>query len=50
MIEANAAAQEAATDVADHPEDEDLQVVLKVQLKKLLDQDDELYRAIAQIL
>jgi hypothetical protein len=37
-------------DVANAPEDEDLQVVLKIQLKKLLAQDEALANAIAQIL
>lgn len=49
-VEAKEAAQEAATDVANAPEDEDLQVTFKVQLKKLLEQDEALANAIAQIL
>lgn len=49
-VEAKEAAKEAATDVANHPEDEDLQVALRVQLKKLLEQDEDLFKAIAQIL
>jgi hypothetical protein len=49
-IEAKESAKEAAIDVANAPEDEDLQVALKVQLKKLLAEDEALVRAIAQIL
>ncbi|MGB8697797.1 MAG: hypothetical protein WCD18_00125 [Thermosynechococcaceae cyanobacterium] len=49
-VEAKEAAKEAAIDVANAPEDEDLQVALKVQLKKLLAQDEALANAIAQIL
>ncbi|WP_404783165.1 hypothetical protein [Altericista sp. CCNU0014] len=49
-IEAKETAKEAAVDVANAPEDEDLQVVLRVQLKKLLAQDEALTNAIAQIL
>jgi hypothetical protein len=48
-VEAKEAAMEAVTDVANHPDDEDLQVALRVQLKKLLDQDEDLLKAIAQI-
>jgi hypothetical protein len=48
-VEAKEAALEAATDVANAPEDKDLQVALRVQLKKLLEQDEALERAIAQI-
>jgi hypothetical protein len=49
-VDAKESAKEAALDVANAPEDEDLQVALKVQLKKLLDQDEALANAIAQIL
>jgi hypothetical protein len=49
-IEAKEAAKETVIDVANHPEDKDLQVALKVQLKKLLEQDESLAKAIAQIL
>jgi hypothetical protein len=49
-VEAKESAKEAAVDVANAPEDEDLQVVLKIQLKKLLAQDEALENAIAQIL
>jgi hypothetical protein len=49
-VEGKEAAKEAAVDVANHPEDEDLQVALRVQLKKLLAEDEALSRAIIQIL
>jgi uncharacterized protein YqcC (DUF446 family) len=49
-VEAKESAKEAVLDVVNAPEDEDFQVALKVQLKKLLDQDKELANAIAQIL
>jgi hypothetical protein len=49
-VEGKAAAKEAAVDVANQPDDEDLQVALRVQLKKLLEQDEELVKAIAQIM
>jgi hypothetical protein len=49
-VEAKESAKEAAVDVANAPEDEDLQVALKVQLKKLLADDEVLVKAIAQIL
>jgi hypothetical protein len=49
-VEAEEAAKEAAIDVAKSPEDEDSQAVLRVQLKKLLEQDEELMKAIEQIL
>ncbi len=49
-VEAKEAASEAATDVANNPEDEDLQAALRVQLKKLLQQDEALTKAIAQIM
>jgi hypothetical protein len=48
-VESKEAAKEAATDVANHPEDEDLQIALRVQLKKLLEQDEDLFKTIAQI-
>ena len=35
-VDAKETAKEAATDVANNPEDEDYQAVLRVQLKKLL--------------
>jgi hypothetical protein len=49
-VEAKESAKEAAVDVANAPEDEDFQVALKVQLKKLLAEDEVLVKAIAQIL
>lgn len=49
-VEAKEAAKEAAIDVANAPEDEDLQVAFRVQLKKLLAQDEALVNAITQIL
>jgi hypothetical protein len=49
-VEAKESAKEAAVDVANAPEDEDLRVALKVQLKKLLAEDEVLVKAIAQIL
>jgi hypothetical protein len=42
-------AQEAAIDLAQNPNDQDLQAALRVQLKKLLDQDTELSKAIASL-
>jgi hypothetical protein len=49
-VEAKEAAKEAAIDVANSPDDEDSLAALRVQLKKLLEQDEELMKAIAQIL
>jgi hypothetical protein len=49
-LETTEAAKEAAIDVANSPDDEDSQAALRVQLKKLLEQDDELFKEIAQIL
>jgi hypothetical protein len=49
-IETKEAAKEAVEDVANHPEEEDLKVALRVQLKKLLERDQALANAIAQIL
>lgn len=49
-VEAKAAAQEAVADVAESPEDEDYQTALRVQLKKLLENDAALAAAIAQIM
>jgi hypothetical protein len=50
QVEAKEAAKEAAIDVAKNPEDGDLRVVLKVQLQKLLEQDEELGKAIDEIM
>ncbi|MEH2365174.1 CHAT domain-containing protein [Nostoc sp.] len=49
-VEGKPAALEAATDVAKSPEDEDLQVALRVQLKKLLEYDELLAQKITQIM
>lgn len=49
-VEAKVAAQEAAADVAKNPEDEDLQVSLRVQLKKILEDDKALADEITKIL
>jgi hypothetical protein len=49
-VEAKDSAKEAALDVANNPEDEESRVVLKRQLQKILEQDEELVKAIAQIL
>ena len=49
-VEAKEAAKEAVIDVAQKPEDKDLQASLRVQLKKILDADTALAEEIAQIL
>jgi hypothetical protein len=49
-VEAKESAKKAAVAFANAPEDEDFQVALKVQLKKLLAEDEVLVNAIAQIL
>jgi hypothetical protein len=49
-VKSKGAAAEAVEDVAESPEDEDLQAALRVQLKKLLQQDEPLWGAIAAIL
>lgn len=49
-VEAKEAAKEAVTDLAVAPEDEDLQTVLRIQLKKLFENDAALVEAITQIL
>jgi Flp pilus assembly protein TadD len=49
-VEGKEAAKEAVADVANNPEDEESRIVLKRQLQKLLEQDEELAEAIAQIL
>jgi hypothetical protein len=48
-VEAKEAAKEAAADVAQNPEDEDLQASLRVQIKKILDADTTLAEEIAKI-
>jgi hypothetical protein len=47
-VEAKPAALEAAQDVAQAPEDEDLQVALRVQLKKLLTEDQSLAEEVSR--
>ena len=49
-VEENPAALVAAQDVAQAPEDEDLQVVLRVQLKKLLTEDQSLTEEVSRLL
>ncbi len=49
-VEAKEAAKEAVIDVAQKPEDEDLQASLRVQLKKILDTDTPLAEEITKIL
>jgi hypothetical protein len=46
----NVEVKKAAIKIADNPEDEDLKAVLRVQLKDLFNQDEELMKAIEQIL
>ncbi len=48
-VEAKEAAKEAAADVAQNPDDEDLQASLRVQIKKILDSDTALAEEIAKI-
>ena len=50
QLEAKEAALEAATDVAADPESEDLQIALRVQLKKILEKDTALAEEISKIL
>ena len=47
-VEAKPAALEAAQDVAHAPDDEDLQVALRVQLKKLLTEDQSLAEEVSR--
>lgn len=49
-VEKKPAMQEAVTDLAIAPDDEDLQAVFRVQLKKLLEQDPQLAEDVTQIL
>jgi hypothetical protein len=49
-VEVKEAAKEAVMDVANNPEGEESRIALKRQLQKLLEQDAELGKAIAQIL
>jgi hypothetical protein len=50
QIEASTGAKEAVVDAANHPEDEDFQAALRVQLKKLLAGNEELLKSVEQIL
>lgn len=49
-VEEKPAAQEAAQDVADAPDDEDAQAALRLQLKKLLAEDEALAHEVAHLL
>jgi len=49
-LAAKPAAQEAATDAAQHPDDANYQAAFKVQLKKILAEDEALAQAIADLL
>jgi hypothetical protein len=49
-VEAKAAAKEAVDDVAANPEDKDLQTVLQVQLKKILESDPALAKEVAALI
>jgi hypothetical protein len=49
-VEAKESAKEAALDVANAPEDDDLLAALRVQIKKLLEHDEALVDVIEQIL
>jgi len=49
-VEARAAALEAAQDAAAHPDDEDALAALRLQLKKLLAEDDSLAQELARLL
>ncbi|MDN5271213.1 hypothetical protein QTO31_04445 [Chloroflexus sp. MS-CIW-1] len=49
-MEARPAALEAAQDAAAHPDDEDALAALRLQLKKLLAEDDSLAQELARLL
>jgi len=49
-VEARSAALEAAQDAADHPDDEDALAALRLQLKKLLAEDEALAQELARLL
>jgi len=49
-LESKDAAKEVIADIVVNPEDEDLRATLRVQLKKILEQDANLAKAIDQIL
>ena len=44
------AAVEAISDVAKDPQDQDMQICLRVQLKKLLENDESLWKVILEIM
>lgn len=48
-VDAKPAAQEAAEEVAARPDDEDALAALRLQLRKLLDEDEQLVRDLAGI-
>jgi hypothetical protein len=48
-IEAKEAALEAVIDAVNNPNSEDFQTVLKVQFRKLFDQDEELLKSVSQV-
>ena len=48
-VEERPAAREAVADAAEHPEDERTRAVLEWQLQKILDEDEALARAVAEI-
>lgn len=50
LLESKDAAKEVIADIVVNPEDEDLRATLRVQLKKILEQDENLAKAIDQIL
>ncbi len=49
-VENKPAAKEAAEDVAAQPDDQDAQAALRVQIRKILEEDAELQQALAAIL
>jgi hypothetical protein len=49
-VEAKPAALEAAQDAATHPDDEDTLAALRLQLKKLLAEDEALAQELARLL
>jgi hypothetical protein len=49
-VEAKPAALEAAQDAADHPDDEDALAALRLQLKKLLAEDEALAQELVRLL
>lgn len=48
-VESKPAATEAVNDVAEHPDDEDYQAALRVQLRKLLEEDPQLATELRQL-